>query len=110
MKKLMTFDELSAFINDYSLKLEEKFGRYDDKEKLILSSTVKLTEELGELCDEVMTYNSRQRQEKLDGHSSENLPHEFADVLLAVFMLAKDMDVDLSQAVKEKIAKINAKY
>jgi NTP pyrophosphatase (non-canonical NTP hydrolase) len=106
----MTFDELSEFIAGYSQKLEAKFGKYDDKGKLILSSTVKLTEELGELCDEVLTFNSRQRQEKLDGRTDENLPAEFADAIIAVFMLAKDMDIDLNEAVKKKIEKINAKY
>lgn len=106
----MTFEELSSFINEYSQKLESKFGKYDDKEKLILSSTVKLTEELGELCDEVMTFNSRQHKEKLADHDDENLPAEFADVLLAVFMLAKDMDVNLDEAVKKKIEKIKTKY
>jgi len=31
-------------------------------------------------------------------------------VLLAVFMLAKDMNIDLDEAVKNKIEKIKAKY
>ena len=106
----MTFEELSNFTDEYSRRLKIQFGKYDDKEKLILSSTVKLTEELGELCDEVMAFNSRQRKEKTADHSSENLPAEFADVLLAVFMLAKDMNIDLDEAVKNKIEKIKAKY
>jgi len=55
----MTFEELSNFTDEYSRRLKIQFGKYDDKEKLILSSTVKLTEELGELCDEVMAFNSR---------------------------------------------------
>lgn len=106
----MTFEELSKFIKEYNQKLESKYGKYDDKEKRMLSSTVKLTEELGELCDEVLASNSRQRPEKLTGHTNENLPAEFADVLLAVFMLAEDMDVNLDEAVKKKIDKIKAKY
>jgi NTP pyrophosphatase (non-canonical NTP hydrolase) len=106
----MTFKELSQFIDEYSKNLEDKFGKYDDKEKLILSSTVKLAEEFGELCNEVMTANSRQRKEKLIKHDSENLPAEFADVLLAIFMLAKDMDVNLEDALKNKIEKIKTKY
>ncbi|HNP75282.1 MAG TPA: MazG nucleotide pyrophosphohydrolase domain-containing protein [bacterium] len=106
----MTFKELSDFIKEYSQKLENKFGKYNDNEKLILSSAVKLTEEIGELCAEVMFFNSRQRQEKLNNHAAENLPAEFADVIWAVFMLAKDMDVDLDKAVKMKIKKIKARY
>jgi len=106
----MNFEDLTIFINEYSQKLESKFGKYEDKEKLILSSTVKLSEELGELCDEVLTFNSRQRKEKLDNHTTENLPAEFADVILAVFMLAKDMDINLDEAVQNKMEKIKTKH
>lgn len=106
----MNFKELQEFTKEYNKKLEEKFGKYEDKEKLILSSTVKLTEELGELCDEVMAFNSRQRQEKLDQKKEENLPEEFADVVLAVFMLARDMDIDMDKALENKIQKIKGKY
>ena len=60
----MTFAELSVFIKEYGKKLEKEFGKYKDKEKLILSSTVKLGEEVRELCDEVLTFTSRQRKEK----------------------------------------------
>ncbi len=106
----MTFEELSDFINEYGRKLEQKFGKYDDREKLVLSSTVKLTEELGELCDQVLAHNLRQREAKLAGQTAEDLPAEVADVLLAVFMLAKDLEIDLAEAVKMKIEKIKAKY
>lgn len=102
----MIFKEASDFINGYSKKLESKFGKYDDKEKLILSSTVKLAEELGELCNEVLIANSRQRKEKLAGRKEENLAEEFADVFLALLMLSKDMNINLEDAVKNKIKKI----
>lgn len=102
----MTLKEATDFIDGYSQKLESKFGKYEDNEKLILSSTVKLTEELGELCNEVLVANSRQRKEKLVDHKEEALAEEFADVFLALLMLAKDMHLNLDDAVKNKIEKI----
>jgi NTP pyrophosphatase (non-canonical NTP hydrolase) len=106
----MNIRELQIFVREYGIKLEERFWKYDDQEKLVLSSTVKLTEELGELCNEVMFYNSRQRSEKREVHDQENLPHEFADVMIALFMLAKDMDVNIEKALSQKIEKIKTKY
>jgi NTP pyrophosphatase (non-canonical NTP hydrolase) len=106
----MNFQDLQKFINKYNQKLETKFGKVEDKEKLILSSTVKLTEELGELCDEVMTFNGRQRKEKLAEREGDNLSAEFADVILAVFMLAKNMNVNINEALEKKIEKIRTKY
>lgn len=106
----MTLQDLQKFINEYSKKLETKFGKVEDKEKLILSSTVKLAEELGELCDEVMTFTGRQRKEKLSEREGNNLPAEFADVVLAVFMLAKDMNVNIDEALEKKIEEIRTKY
>jgi NTP pyrophosphatase (non-canonical NTP hydrolase) len=105
----MDIKELKSIIEQYATCLEKKFGKYEDKEKLILSSTVKLSEELGELCDEVLKYNSRQRKEKyVEGEN--NLADEFADVILATFMLAKDMDIDLELALKNKIKKLNERF
>lgn len=105
----MDITELQAIIEEYGKCLEKKFGKYDDKEKLILSSTVKLQEELGELCDEILKHNSRQRKEKYS-ENEDNLPNEFADVILATFMLARDMDIDLDTALKNKIKKLNERF
>ena len=67
-------------------------------------------EELGELCNEVMFYNSRQRSEKVESHDQSNLPYEFSDVIIALFMLAKDMNINMEDALSQKIHKIQEKY
>lgn len=102
----ITIQELQKFISEYSYTLEKKFGKYQDREKLILSSTVKITEELGELCDEVLAFNCRQRKEKLVKNNKDNLSFEFADVIIAVFMLADNMNLNIDQALEKKIKKI----
>lgn len=46
----------------------------------------------------------------MKAHDQTNLSHEFADVMIALFMLAKDMDVNIEDALLQKIEKIKMKY
>ena len=106
----MELNELMKFIKKYAKHQKKMFGESKDPEKLILSSTVKIAEELGELCDQVLSYNSRQRKEKLENFSEDSLSEEFADVLLAILMLAYDMKIDINKALEKKIKKLKKKY
>lgn len=74
---------------------------------MILARTVKLGEEFGELCEEVLAYNSLQRKQKLDNHDKENLPEEFADVIITTLLLAKSMNVSIETALEKKMQKLN---
>ena len=106
----MEFKDLLKFIKIEDKRLKKRFGGYDDQYKRILARTVKLTEELGELCDAVLAHNSWQRKQKMDKHDKENLPEEFADVVITALLLAKAMDVDIEKALEKKIKKINNRY
>lgn len=101
---------LLEFIDLEDRRLEKYYADYPDKEKRVLARTVKLTEELGELCNEVLSSQSLQRKQKLENRDEENLPEEFADVLITTLLLAKTMNVDVEQALKQKIEKINKRY
>ena len=101
----MELKNLLKFIEIEDERLKKHYG-YSDQEKRVLARTVKLTEELGELCDEVLAYNSLQRKQKLDNHDKENLPEEFADVIITTLLLAKAMDVDIEKALENKIEKL----
>jgi NTP pyrophosphatase (non-canonical NTP hydrolase) len=90
--------------------LLEHYGTGNDPEKRILSSAVKLTEELGELCNEVLGHSSLQRKDKLDGLDKENLSEEVADVIITTLLLAKVMNVDVEKALEKKIEEINKRY
>ncbi len=102
--------DLLKFIEIEDKRLKEHYYINVDTDKLILARTVKLTEELGELCEEVLLHNSFQRKEKLDIHQKENLPEEFADVIITTLLLAKAMEVDIEKALGKKIEKINNRY
>ena len=107
----MEFKELLEFINLENRRLIEKFGKNSStQQERILARTVKLTEELGELCNEILTFNGDQRKEKLDNSDKNNLPNEFADVIITTLLLAKSMNVDVKEALIKKIEKINKRY
>ncbi len=107
----MKFKELLEFIDLENKRLTERYSDKSLKEReVILARTVKLNEELGELCSEVLASYWWQRKEKLDKHSKESLEHEFADVIITTLLLAKTMDVDIKKALTKKIEKINKRY
>ena len=106
----MRLKDLKKFISEEDRRLRKYYGGYKDEEKRRLARTVKLAEELGELCDEVLSYNSMQRKSKLEGRDANNLSEEFADVVITTLLLAEAMKVDIEKALKGKIKKINKRY
>jgi NTP pyrophosphatase (non-canonical NTP hydrolase) len=78
-----------------------------NNEEAILARTVKLGEEFGELCEEVLTCSSLQRKQKLDNHDKENLREEFADVIITTLFLAKSMNGNIEKALEMKIQRLN---
>ncbi len=100
----MEFSELLKFVEAEDKRLSKHYNLEQDK--MILARTVKLTEELGELCNEVLIESKLQRKDKLDNHNKENLPAEFADVILCTLLLAKSMNVEIEAALEKKIEKI----
>ena len=106
----MELKDLLKFIETEDERLKKYYSGYTDQEKRILARTVKLTEELGELCNEILVHISLQRKQKLDNHDKENLPEEFADVVITTLLLAKSLNVDIEKALEKKIEKINKRY
>ncbi len=106
----MEFKNVRKFIKQEDQRLRRSFGGYKDEEKRILARTVKLGEEFGELCDEVLHFHFMQRQDKRAIHDADNLSHEFADVIITTFLLAEVMGVDIEDALEKKIEKIKERY
>ncbi len=76
------------------------------EEKEILSKTVKLNEEVGELCNDILSILKLQRKAKLASFDKRNVYAEFADVLITLMQLAIAANVDLDRAVRDKIKAI----
>ncbi len=106
----MEFKDLIKFIKAEDERLKKYYGSYSDQEKRILVRTVKLSEELGELCEKILLYMSMQRKDKLIRHNKDKLSEEFADVVITALLVARAMDVDIEKALKRKMRKISKRY
>lgn len=82
-------------------KLDEKQGTRHDSELTILH----LIEELGEVAREL--YNEKSKRDKID---KENLAHEIADVMILLTQLTHLYDINLEEALKEKLQRLNERY
>ena len=100
----MTLETFQQFIDEQHA-FYRKVKRQTPKDR-IFARTIKLGEEYGELCDAVLGSVGDQRRVKLAREKAGNLESEFADMLIVLFMLAKAMDVDIMQALDQKIQKI----
>lgn len=81
-----------------------------DDEKRVLYRTVKVSEEVWELSDAVMSYLGDQRQEKLAWFDKDCLNEELIDVIIATLILAKTLNVDIEQTMRKKIQKVRNRY
>lgn len=81
-----------------------------DPEKELLYRHLKLTEEVGELSNDIMSYLWHQRKDKLDEFELNNLGHEVVDVILAALLVGRMTWVDLEQAFDYKINKVKARF
>ncbi|MFA4817371.1 MAG: MazG nucleotide pyrophosphohydrolase domain-containing protein [Parcubacteria group bacterium] len=106
----MNLNDLLEFIKLEDKRLKKNHENYSDQEKRILARTVKLSEEVGELCNEVLLFNAMQRKDKQNDYDGKNLPNEIADVLIVTLLLAHAMNVDVEKALESKIEKINKRY
>lgn len=105
----MEIKELLQFIDLENKRLKIRYPNLKERER-VLVQTVKIAEELGELCNEVLASGGDQRKEKLVNHDRHTLQDEFADVVITTLLLAKLLDVDIQKALTDKIEKINKRY
>lgn len=80
------------------------------QEQEILSRTVKLNEEVGELCNDILSILKLQRKAKLENFDKRNVYQEFADVIMTTIQLANAANVDIERAIEDKLKKVEQKY
>jgi len=103
--------KLLNFISRESKRLIRFYGSNTDSRTRNLARLAKVTEELGELSNEVLAIDGDQRSSKLSGNHREKAAEEIADVIITVLLLAEHLDLDAERALKQKIKKIkNRKY
>lgn len=75
----------------------------ENNQTRIFAKTVKVMEELGELCQEIISSQKLSRKEKNCNYKKENLEAEFCDVISTLFLLGIELDIDIEQALMKKI-------
>lgn len=106
----LSIKELQKELHQREKDLRIEFVSLSKREKDILAKTVKLTEEVGELSNDILATMSLQRKSKLANFDKHNLYEEFADIIISVIALANVMDVNMDRAVREKLNKILTHY
>lgn len=106
----MDIKKLQEKINALNLKTRPHYKLYSQTEKEILTKTVKLNEEVGELCNDILSILRLQRKAKLDKFDKRNIYQEFADVIITTMQLAAVTGVDIERALNDKLKKIEERY
>lgn len=106
----MDIKKLQEKVNNLNEKIRPHYRLYSPEEKEILTKTVKLNEEVGELCNDILSILRLQRRSKLEKFDKRNIYEEFADVVITTMQLASVAKVDLERAINDKIKKIEKRY
>jgi NTP pyrophosphatase (non-canonical NTP hydrolase) len=106
----MNVKNLQEKVNQLDANKRPKYRLYTEAEKEILTKTIKLNEEVGELCNDVLSVLKLQRKSKLEKFEKRNFYEEFADVIITTMQLANSAGVDVDRAINDKIKKIESRY
>lgn len=108
--EVVNLKALEKRIRGLSNKIRPGYKFTTRQEKDILVQTVKLNEEVGELCNDILGILKLQRKAKQRKFDRRNIYEEFADVIISTITLAQTTGVDLERALKDKLDKIETKY
>ena len=106
----MNVKNLQDRLKDLAKNSNIQYTLRTPQEQEILSRTVKLNEEVGELCNDILSILKLQRKAKLENFDKRNIYQEFADVILTTIQLANAAGVDVERAIDDKLKKVEQKY
>ncbi|MBP9719032.1 MAG: hypothetical protein KBD46_01050 [Candidatus Levybacteria bacterium] len=106
----MNLKNLQDKIKELNQKTPARYKLSTPIEREILAKTVKLNEEVGELCNDILSILKMQRKSKLDKFDKRNMYEEFADVIITAMSLATTAGVDVERAINDKLKKIEERY
>ena len=106
----MNIKNLQQKVKALTEKTKPHYKLYSQTEKEILTRTVKLNEEVGELCNDILSILKLQRRAKLEKFNKANIYEEFADVIITSIQLAIAAGVDVDRALGDKLNKIEHRY
>ncbi len=106
----MNIKSLQSKIKEMDEVRKPRYKLYSQREKEILTKTIKLNEEVGELCNDILSVLKLQRKSKLEKFDKRNFYEEFADVIITTMQLANSAGVDTDRAIGDKLTKIEKRY
>lgn len=101
----MKIEEINSFVDSEIKRLEEYYS-LKGHEELTLAMTLKIGEEVGELFNEVLAHKGFQRKDKLKKLDKKEIESELADVLFTTFILSRRFNININDAITEKMNKI----
>jgi len=101
MIKKMEIKELQKQAEEIINKIDSKLEFTHDNKNLILH----LTEELGEISKQILNPGLKRQETDI-----ENLKEEIADVILLISKLANNNNIDIEEAIKNKIEKLKLRH
>jgi len=102
----MNLKELQVHAKAEDERLREHYNYGTDERELALAYMTKITEETGELAEQVLIHLGLQRKAKLMTKKREDLEKEFADVVYATVIFADHLGIDVDKLMTERIAEI----
>jgi NTP pyrophosphatase (non-canonical NTP hydrolase) len=96
---------LSKTLSDLK-KIDEYFKvKYPELKNEIktMARTIKLQEEAGEFCGEILAHLGYQREDKLSKMNKESLESEWADTFNALVLLAIHLDLDIEKILGKRM-------
>ena len=106
----MTLTQLRKFISKEHKRMVEKWSKGQDQKQRTLYRTIKLSEEVGEVCEEILSFSCQQRKQKIRKKNNQALAEELADVIIVALLLSENLELDIWQAIDKKIEKINKRW
>lgn len=106
----MDFKKLQNTVKELDALRPVTYELNTQREKEILTKTIKLNEEVGELCNDTLSVLKLQRKSKLESFDKRNFYEEFADVIITTVQLANAAGVDITRAIDDKLTKIEERY
>ena len=97
----MEIKELQKQAEEITNKIDNKLDFIHNNENILIH----LTEELGEISREILNPKLKRGNTNI-----ENLKEEIADVTLLIFKLANNNNIDLENAINNKIEKLKQRH
>jgi NTP pyrophosphatase (non-canonical NTP hydrolase) len=105
----MNIQNLVDFLKTIRKKFRTTIYKGKTQDTIVLLQSIKVSEELGELHNEILKLFQYQRKEKMSD-SSVNIEKELTDVILSVMLLGIELDIDIEKALIEKMKIIKKRH